>query len=297
MTLPVLTIKYWLGNSGEYFTYGDMTRVNSNANVIATECGISTVSFAAVTRASQFDYSEFQALENLIDAIATECGTDYTPETSWGVKRVVSYVDFERVELGLYLSYISLGGQGERVGPTETVTIERHTLKADEWSGTFPKYQDLTIMTLYEATDSIVIPGYMNSDAWHRAMWAQLRPYIVGDQQLRIYADGVIPSVDIDIIIATEVLSMQAEITLTASGWVGTGPWTQNKTVTGVGTATVGILGTGSTTSVSQNSAFIQALPHITEVSANTITVTATGIKPTIDIPCIVTYENDAISE
>lgn len=113
MKQPTLTIKSWTGSSGEYFTYSDMNRVESNINAIATaviaeqtsskngKASVSTVSYVTTTRSSQFRYDEAQKLENQIQTVADVVGASYSKEASWSYNRTVSYVDYNRWEQGI----------------------------------------------------------------------------------------------------------------------------------------------------------------------------------------------------
>ena len=93
-----ITTKTWTGAFGEYFTHGDMTRVESNANELAGMVGRPTVSFLTVTRASQFRYDEAQKLEGLLTDVADELGIQIQTEQNWAAGRMVSATDFNRWE-------------------------------------------------------------------------------------------------------------------------------------------------------------------------------------------------------
>lgn len=95
-----ITTKTWTGASGEYFTHGDMTRVESNANELAGMVGRPAVTFLTVTRASQFRYDEAQKLENLLHDLGLDLGVEIPYEAFWSVGRSVSKADFNRWEEG-----------------------------------------------------------------------------------------------------------------------------------------------------------------------------------------------------
>jgi hypothetical protein len=297
MALPVLTFKTWTGGQSEYFTHKDMTRVCFNANAVAAAVGTASVGHPTVTRASQFDYGAFQSLEAQIKAVCTAAGVPFTPCTTWGVGRSVSYVDFERVEAGLYGAYAALGGQGARVPSDRIVTVSRLTLRAGGWTSSWPWSQTLTVYPINSSIAAFIAPGIPMSAPMKAAMDdARLRA-TVGTNAVTVYADGRKPFIDLEVIIMTEHLSHEKQATLSASSWVGGGPWTQ--TITGVdglksdGTS-LGVVGPDQRTTAAQYDALIGGRVWISDIpSDGTVTVSAIGTKPAVDIPVTLMYETD----
>lgn len=77
---------------------------------------------------------------------------------------------------------------------------------------------------------------------------------------------------------------------LTAAGWNGTEiPYTQTLTVSGVKTATKGSAGLAENATHEQYQAAVNAMLRATNHTENKITISAYGVKPTIDIPITIT--------
>lgn len=73
--------------------------------------------------------------------------------------------------------------------------------------------------------------------------------------------------------------------TLTAAGWAGSGPFTQTLSVTGLAADGNGSIGLAQTATAAQREAARDAMLSVTAQAAGTLTVTADGDKPTVDIP------------
>lgn len=95
--MAVIT-KNWEGSEGERFTFEDMNRITSNANVIASSLGFRQEVFAQVTHSSQVDYREINRLETMLQEMSDLLGLGLTMETAWGPGRTISAVDFNRWE-------------------------------------------------------------------------------------------------------------------------------------------------------------------------------------------------------
>lgn len=73
--------------------------------------------------------------------------------------------------------------------------------------------------------------------------------------------------------------------TLTAAGWAGSGPFTQTLTVADLAADGNGSMGLAQTATAAQREAARDAMLSVTAQAAGTLTVTADGDKPTVDIP------------
>ena len=282
MTLSDMTFKMWTGAVYERFTYRDMTRVESNANAIATEAGIAAVTFTAVTNASQFDHSEANKLETLIAAIITAVPASgyITPVTNWATSRALAYTDFERWEANLFIAYQTLGGTSVRSAIPRWL---RYTLSASAWQGTGPYYQIIDIPNLGDDDGQLFLSVRNTLSEFVQAYGAFLRVGRIGSS-LRIIAENIKPKTDIHILITFGDADMAISVTLDANSWTGTGPWTQTVTATGVAVGNEGVAGFAQGTAA-QFAAYVSAVIGISAIGSNQITVRAIGKKPTINVP------------
>lgn len=81
--------------------------------------------------------------------------------------------------------------------------------------------------------------------------------------------------------------SSSISVTLSASGWSGSGPYTYTLTASGVTTSSNGQIGLSPSATDAQYGAAALANIRITAQSANSITLTATGTKPMVDLPVV----------
>ena len=80
--------------------------------------------------------------------------------------------------------------------------------------------------------------------------------------------------------------STSVNVTLTASGWSGN---TQTVSVSGLGATQNGIIGIATTATQPQREGARAALLSVTAQAAGSLTITADGDKPGVDIPLTVT--------
>lgn len=83
--------------------------------------------------------------------------------------------------------------------------------------------------------------------------------------------------------------SSMVTATLTAAGWSGSGPYTQTLSVAGLTADGNGSIGLAQTATAAEREAARDAMLSVTGQAAGTLTVTADGDKPTVDIPVTVT--------
>lgn len=80
--------------------------------------------------------------------------------------------------------------------------------------------------------------------------------------------------------------------TLTASGWSGAAPCTQAVAVAGLGAEALAVVGLSHSATAAQREACRAARLTPTAQAAGSVTVTADGARPTVDIPiCIAMWQ------
>lgn len=80
----------------------------------------------------------------------------------------------------------------------------------------------------------------------------------------------------------------EVSATLSSGSWSGTGPYTQAVTVSGMTSAKKAIVGLALSATTEQFEAALDALLHVTSQGTDTITVTAEGDEPSVDIPILI---------
>ncbi|MEL4862183.1 hypothetical protein AAEU42_13120 [Pseudoflavonifractor phocaeensis] len=84
-------------------------------------------------------------------------------------------------------------------------------------------------------------------------------------------------------------LSQSVNVTLTAAGWSGSGPFTQTVSVSGLSADKNGSIGLAQSATAEQRAAARDAMISITGQTDGSLIVTADGEKPTVNLPAIVT--------
>lgn len=290
MVLPELMCKIWDGDENEYFTWLDMNRVEYNANALAAEAGVATVSFIGVERKHQFRYDEAQKLENLLKAVADKRGKTITIESSWGAGRTVSYVDFERWEANFWTLYTDMGGTGHRIPAGKVLVTYNAVLYASRWSGSGPYYQDLEMPGIMLSTDAMFYVSHLATVNQRMAEYnATLVAEIRSDRLVRVRALGLKPSENIPVKVSIGGLSMQKELSIGASSWVGTGPYTATVTLDKVpANATLGVWGGMSDSAVE---AMVNGIIGVSAITGNQLTIRCLGEKPAVDLNPILLWE------
>lgn len=295
MTLPHLMMKIWDGDEYEYFTYTDMNRVEYNANILAREAGTDEVSYIEVTRASQFRYDEAQALENHIQAVADAVGVTVSIESAWTYNRPLTYADFERWEANLWAIYTALGGVGERIQAGKVLVIYQATLFASAWLGDGPYHIDLDAPAVYADTEAVAfLPATASAEERMAEYNGLLRVSYLSDRKVRIWALRRKPLIDLPLRLAIGGLQMYTEVTLSASGWTGSGPWTQSVDL-GVEVEEA-VIGPCETTTDDGVLATARAGIVVSAISGTTITLRALRSKPSIDLTLGLSY-NETTTE
>ena len=288
--IPELMSKIWDGDDAEYFTFIDMNRVEYNANICAKYAGVGTADFLVTTREGQFRYDEAQKLENLIKAIGAKLGVSVSTESSWSYNRTVSYVDFERWESNIWNLYTALGGVGNRIQAGQILVNYHTTLFASEWQGTGPYYMDLETPAIYSDTEAMAFVSHTADVQQRQAEYnAVLRAVPNGDRVVRYYAMARKPKHDIPVTIAVGGLQMHTEISLPASSWSGSGPWTQDVAVPQG--ATDAVIGQWEGMTAEAVTQLMAGRIHVSAINGTTITVRAIGTKPTVTLNPMLLYD------
>ncbi len=300
MTLPQLMFRIWdgvgHGDREEFFTFTDMNRCEYNANILATEAGVSTVTFIETVHASQFRYDEAQKLEDLTKAIADAIGVSVTIETAWSAGRRISYVDFERWESNLYACYVAMGGIGDRIESHQFLVTAHATLFASGWQGSGPFYYDLTMPAVHPTRDAI---AYVDHNATVEQRVAEvnaiLRPVVISDRTVRIYALSLRPKVNIPIKVTVGMMKMSETISLNTS-WSGSGPWTKEVTLSEPESIADAVVGTCDSTTNAMAEEITKCGICVSGISGTTLTLTALFSKPSIALTMGVIYnENEVV--
>lgn len=288
--IPQLMGRIWTGSVGEHFTHRDMGRVEYNINAIAEALGISPVEFRETTRASQFFHDDAQRIEDLIAESAEAAGVEIDVERSWNHGRTVSFVDFERWESSMWTVYRAIGGIGERI-PSDRRLVNYHAmLFSSGWVGTGPYHIDLKMPGIHPNTEVLTFVSHQASVSQRQAeINAILRAAPLGDRMVRVEALAIRPDEDIPITMAIGGLQMHTILNLTAQGWTGTGPWTQDVTVPA--NAVEAVIGQWEGMTSDAVLQMANARLHVSAINGTTVTVRAIGRKPTMDLNPALLYD------
>lgn len=84
--------------------------------------------------------------------------------------------------------------------------------------------------------------------------------------------------------------------TLASASWSGSAaPYTQSVTISGMTSTANGSIGIAQSATAEQRAAAVAAQLSITSQGTNTVTITADGTKPTVDIPIVVIYSTNKV--
>ena len=293
MALPQMMFKIWTGDVAERFTHRDMGRVEDNINRLARELDLSPATFTVATRSSQFRYDDAQKVEDLTYAVARRCGVAMS-RGIWTVGRYISYADFERWESVAYGCYQRMGGIGERIPSDKRLITVASTIHPEDWLGSGPFYADIEVPMVHSGTEAMIYGSHGQTVEQRVAEYnAMLQSSMLSDGIVRIQALSVRPRVPLTLKITQGTFDMQEEISLKASSWVGSGPWTQ--TVTLEGQPSNAVIGAWEGMSASAVEQMSRAIVYVSGISGSIVTVTAIGEKPTANINPMLGWEEQVV--
>lgn len=285
---PFLTFRTWKGTDAERFRFYEQNRIMANLKRLADMVGVS-FTYSDITRADQFSISLQNRIESAIKQICAELGISAPMETSWGARRGLTYRDFDRVEKWLHEAYMALNGEGGRIEWDEARNYDPYTLYSDNWTGTGPYEYALPTDLGTEYADGLVWVAPSATVAERVAEYNAMITVVNSTEGVLLRAYGIKPKEDIPIIITRGLSTMHESATLTASGWSGSGPWTQ--TIIMANTVATGVLTISENTTSAQAVQFAKAGISVSAVNGNRVTVRAVMGKPTVDLPVMVIYE------
>lgn len=292
MTLPELTFCIWDGDPTEFFTFKDMNRITYNANIVAREAGVTQVEFVEADRAQQFRYDEMQKVEVLTGTVALQLGLSIQTFTNWGPGRALTYTDFERVESNLYACYQAMGGIGDRIESGKHKRVVTATLFPDEWTGSPPRI-DIDLPMARTTSELFAFVDHRASVEERVAeMEARLSVSLLSDRVLRVTATGIVPKIMLPIRIALGGMSTIENKTLSTT-WTGSGPWTQDVTLSA--TPANVVVGMPEGITAEQSEAFASAGLHASAINGTTLTIRAIFEKPTVQIPIGIYYDTASV--
>ena len=156
-----------------------------------------------------------------------------------------------------------------------------------------PYYYDLTMPAVHPTRDAV---AYVDHTATIEQRMAEvnaiLRPVILSDRTVRIYALSLKPRVNIPIKITVGMMQMSETISLNSS-WSGSGPWTKQVTLSS--DVTDAIVGTCGTTTDAMAEEMTKCGIVVSGISGSTLTLTALFSKPTIALTMGVVYNETEV--
>lgn len=287
---PFLTFRTWRGSDDERFRFSEQNRIMANIKALAEMVGVS-FEYEDITRADQFSVSLQNRIESAIKQICSKLGIDAPMETAWGARRGLSYHDIDRVEDWLHRAYKALNGQGERIEWDDVRNYDPYVLYRDNWTGTGPYYYDLPTDLGKEYNDGLIWVSCTATPQQRASEYNALMTVVSSTEGVRLCAYGIRPKEDIPIIISRGYPAMHESATLQASGWTGTGPWTQS--IVMANPIMDGVLTISENTTSAQAVAFAKAGISVSSALGYTVTVRAIMSKPTVDLPVMVIYEKE----
>ena len=286
---PFLTFREWKGSDVERFRFAEQNRIQANLKRLADMVGVSFQP-TEITHADQFSTSLQNRIEETIEQICAKLGIEAQMETTWDVRRGLTYRDFDRVENWLYEAYKALNGEGGRIEWDEERNFDPYALYADNWTGTGPYYYDLPTDLGMEYNDGLIWVRPSATVAQRTAEYNAMITVVSSAEGVRLCANGIRPHEDIPIIITRGLSPMHESATLQASKWTGSGPWTQS--IVMANPVAVGVITVSENTTTAQATAFAKAGISVSGVSGTTVTVRAILSKPTVDLPVLLIYES-----
>ena len=153
-----------------------------------------------------------------------------------------------------------------------------------------PYYMDLELPAIYSDTEAMSFVSH-SADVMQRMTEynAVLRAVPNGDRVVRFYALSIKPRFDIPVTIAVGGLQMHKEISLPASSWSGSGPWTQ--TVTVPQGATNAVIGQWEGMTAEAVKQMMNGMIHVSAINGTTVTIRAIGEKPTVTLNPMLLYD------